>query len=437
MSYGEGSIFKIKNKKTGKEEIYVEVQIGLKANGKPRTTRRRARDKQHAIEIRRDLNNQKAEGGIDSQDNVTLADFGQNWIRNIKNLILKPSVATDYESRLRNHVFPYLGKTKVRELTFKKANWWINQMLNDGYSVSTINGARRVFAMVCKHAQRLELLKQNPVALTDPLKRQIGDKTQVCPAWTLEEAQRALAVAENTEFDLFINIGVRLGLRHGEILGLAWSAVDLEKNEIKVLQTLKDERRLDDNGNGIVRQRMQTPKTLSSVRTLKITDQLRDSITRHQMFQSVVKAKAQGKWKQTGLVFTTSIGTPRNQTNNRKRYVDLLSKAGVRYVRVHDMRHTFAGLALEAGAPLEAVSQSLGHADIGITKKIYAPNVKGLNAKAIDIVDNFLNPELTVPQSWTLGSEPISTKALEITDPVQLSKRPVRARLQIKGQHGH
>jgi hypothetical protein len=236
MSYGEGSIFKRKNKNTGKIEWFVEVQVGLKANGKPRTTRRRAKDQKDAIRIRRELNNQKAEGGLDSQDNVTLADFGRSWIRNHKSLTLKPSVATDYESRLRNHVFPYLGKIKVRELTFKKANWWMNQMLNDGYSVSTINGARRVFSMVCKHAQRLELLKSNPVALTDPLKRQIGDKTQVCPAWTIEEAQQALAVAENTEFDLFVNIGVRLGLRHGEILGLPWSAVDLDANEIKTFE---------------------------------------------------------------------------------------------------------------------------------------------------------------------------------------------------------
>ena len=434
MAYGEGSIFKLQNKNTGKDEWYVEIQAGLKANGKPRTTRRRAKDKQHAIKIRRDLNNQKASGGLDSQDNVTLAEFGRNWIRNIKPLTLKPSTATDYEARLRNHVFPYLGKTKVRELTFKQANWWMNQMLNDGYSVSTINGARRVFSAVCKHAQRLELLKSNPVALTDPLKRQIGDKTQVCPAWTLEEAQKALHAAENTEFDLFINIGVRLGLRHGEILGLTWAAIDFEKNELKISQILKDERRLDDYGNGIVRQRMQTPKTAASQRNLKITDQLKDSITRHQMHQSVLKATAQNKWKESGLVFTSSIGTPRSQSNNLKRYKELLAKAGVRYVRVHDMRHTFAGLALEAGAPLEAVSQSLGHADIGITKKIYAPNVKGLNAKAIDIVDKFLNPEITVPQSWTLGSEPISTKNLEITDPVQLSKRPARSRLVSRGE---
>lgn len=91
------------------------------------------------------------------------------------------------------------------------------------------------------------------------------------------------------------------------------------------------------------------------------------------------------------------------------------------------------GVIATPDTPSPHLAVVMGHADIGIIKKIYAPNVKGLNAKAIDIVDNFLNPEITIPQSWTLGSELISTKALEITDPVQLSKRPTGTRLNRRG----
>ena len=434
MAYGEGSIFKRQNKKTGKDEWYVEVQVGLKANGKPRTTRRRARDKQHAIVIRRDLNNQKAYGGIDSQDNIKLADFGRTWVRNHKALTLKPSTATDYESRLNRYVFPYLGSKKVREIDFNMVNAWINHLIADGFSVHTINGARTIFSQLCKHAMRQGLLKTNPLALTDRLRKQIGDKTQVRKAWSLEEAQQVLRQVENTEFDLFINIGLRLGLRHGEILGLTWDSINLEENEIRVSQILKDERRLDESGNGVVRQRMQTPKTSASKRTLKITDQLKDAIVRHQMHQSLLKATAQNKWKESGLVFTSSIGSPRSQSNNLKRYKEALNKLGIRYIRVHDLRHTYAELGLEAGAPLEAVSQSLGHADIGITKKLYAPDVRGLNAKAIDTLDKFLNPDISVPQHWTIGQEVLTAEALDVTAPVQLSKRPMQTRLNTRGK---
>jgi integrase len=435
MSYGEGSIFQITDKKTGKKTWVVEVQLGFKSNGKPRTTRRRAKTHKEALGIRRDLLNQIDMGGIDSQDNIKLAEFGRHWVRNHKSLTLKPSTATDYESRLNRYVFPYLGNKKVRELDFNVANAWINHLVADGFSVNTINGARTIFSQLCKHAMRQGILKTNPLALTDKLRKQIGDKTQVRAAWSLEEAQDVLRKVENTEFDLFINLGLRLGLRHGEILGLNWDSINLEENEIKITQILKDERRLDEAGNGIVRLRLQTPKTSASKRTLKITDQLKDSIVRHQMYQSVLKAKAQEKWKESGMVFTTAIGTAKSQANNYKRYKDLLEKLGIRFIRVHDLRHTYAELGLEAGAPLEAVSQSLGHADIGITKKLYAPDVRGLNAKAIDTLDAFLNPDISIPQHWILGEEPKSASPIAITDPVQLSKRPSRTRLMIRGEN--
>ncbi len=435
MAYGEGSIFQITDKKTGKKTWVVEVQLGFKPNGKPRTTRRNAKDYKHALRIRRDLLNQIDFGGLDTQDNVKLVDFGRHWVRDHKALTLKPSTATDYESRLNRYVFPYLGNKKVRELDFNTANAWINHLVADGFSVNTINGARTIFSQLCKHAMRQGILKTNPLALTDKLRKQIGDKTQVRPAWSLEEAQDVLRRVENTEFDLFINLGLRLGLRHGEILGLNWDSINVEENEIKITQILKDERRLDDAGNGVVRLRLQTPKTSASKRTLKITDQLKDSIVRHQMYQSVLKAKAQEKWKESGMVFTTAIGTAKSQANNYKRYKDLLEKLEIRFIRVHDLRHTYAELGLEAGAPLEAVSQSLGHADIGITKKLYAPDVRGLNAKAIDTLDKFLNPDISIPRHWILGEEQISASQVDITDPVQLSKRPARTRLMSRGKN--
>lgn len=100
------------------------------------------------------------------------------------------------------------------------------------------------------------------------------------------------------------------------------------------------------------------------------------------------------------------------------------------------MRHTYAELGLEAGAPLEAVSQSLGNAEIGITKKLYAPDFRGgLNAKAIDTLDKFLNPDISVPKHWSTGSESITSQTILVTDAVQLSKSPGRTRLVTRGNN--
>lgn len=59
----------------------------------------------------------------------------------------------------------------------------------------------------------------------------------------------------------------------------------------------------------------------------------------------------------------------------------------------------------------------------------HTPDVRGLNAKAIDTLDAFLNPDISIPQHWVFGSEQILPSKVEITDPVQLSKRPARTRL--------
>lgn len=242
----------------------------------------------------------------------------------------------------------------------------------------------------------------------------------------MDEAKSALEAAKGTDMDLFINICVYLGLRHGEALGLTYDAIDFDARTIDIKFTLKDERRITSTGEGVVRLRLQEPKTKSSIRKLVITDTLFESFERHKMMQSVRHMKAGPEWRESGMVFTTSIGTAVSQANNLKRYKKWIAANNLRYIRVHDLRHTFGTLALENGVPLEQVSQVMGHADIGITKKIYAPDVRGFNEKAILAMEMALNPEVTVPSSWTISTEEITPQELRVTDPVRLSQRPKR-----------
>ena len=85
-------------------------------------------------------------------------------------------------------------------------------------------------------------------------------------------------------------------------------------------------------------------------------------------------------------------------------------------------------MALETKVPLEAVSQSLGHADIGITKRIYAPNVQGLNEVAIDGLALYLE-DTTVIRGIRTGIEDITPEELEITSPVKVSMRKFEPRI--------
>jgi integrase len=81
------------------------------------------------------------------------------------------------------------------------------------------------------------------------------------------------------------------------------------------------------------------------------------------------------RWEETDYVITTSIGTPVASTNLRRNFEKFLKANGVRYIRLHDIRHSVIVLALQLGIPIEQVSQVAGHTRIETTKGIYAPYV--------------------------------------------------------------
>jgi integrase len=431
MAYGEGSIFESKNR-AGKKIWQVEIVTGHRADGRPITTRRTAHSLQDARKLRVQLNASKISGTLTQQHNETVAEYGRYWARNVKSNHVKPSTASGYEWLFRKYVVPYLGRRKIADLNYKDITDWINNLLQSGLGPSTVNSARAVLGQICKQAVRQGILASSPVALTEKVRKQNGDKTQVCPAWTKDEVAEVLKAAEGSEMDLFIHLCLLLGLRHGEALGLKWDAVDFEKRSIAIKYTLKDERRETETGRGVVRLALQDPKTKSSIRNLPISPKLFASFERHKMSQSVRKMQAGDKWKESGMVFTSEVGTGVYQANNRNFYYRFLDAQGIRRIRIHDIRHTFGTIALESKAPIEAVSQAMGHSDIGITKKIYAPDVRGLNERAVQAFEEYVSPEIVLPDILSEHAELITTQPLEVVQPVQLSKRPNRAQIDYR-----
>lgn len=431
MAYGEGSIWQEK-KKNGKTVWRVEVVVGKNPNGSPIVTRRTATTQAAARKLRSDLNSAKNQGKLTQQSLATVADFGRHWAREVIVNSVKPSTASGYEWLLKKYVYPFLGNRRMSELKYKDVVDWLNSLLLGHLSTSTVNSARAVLGQLCKQAVRVGILGTNPVPLTSKARKATGDKTQVKPSWTKEEAQEVLKCSKGTDMDLFVHLSVLMGLRLGETLGLKWELVDFEKRVLEVRFTLKDERRETSTGKGVVQLKLQEPKTKASIRKLEISETLFAAFERHKMFQSVRKVSVGDKWQESGMVFTSLVGTAVYQANIRPFFYRFLNKHGIRRIRIHDMRHTYGTLAIESGVPLEAVSQSMGHADIGITKRIYAPDVRGLNEKALRGLDTYLDPGPTVTATRAGGAEEITEHPLEVTSPVPLSRRQYRVKIDYR-----
>jgi integrase len=261
---------------------------------------------------------------------------------------------------------------------------WMAALRKAGKSANTVNGARQVLGAMCKHANRTGIIPTNPVLATDPVKRQKGDPTQVKEPWSLDEVFKVLREACDDPLDGFLHVMLHLGLRPGEAMGLRWEDVDLTKRTLTITGTLTDTQVFMPDGQGVVRQVRNDPKTAASRRILPIDEALATSLDRQQMRQAVQQVSSGERWVDTGYVFTTSVGSPFSLSNLRKKYQKFLDRIEVRYIRLHDLRHTVARMALDTGnVPIEQASQALGHTRIDTTKQIYAGYVPRYNEEFV------------------------------------------------------
>lgn len=394
----EPAVFEFTNP-SGKKVWKVEAVVGYK-NGKRIRTRRTAHSKAEAKQIKLDLMKLSEAGDLRTSSNTTLKEFGLYWVNNVKAGRVKVSTQSDYRSRMEKHIFPYLGNLRLNGIRPRDIEQWMDILHKQKYSTSTINGARRVLHSIFVHARKEDLLTRNPVELTDPYKRLVGEKTQVQPTWSIEEVRAALQAARNTEFDLFLHLALTLGLRRGEILALREQDIDVDKGLVHVNGSLKEQRIYLPDGQVVTNLVRDTTKTSASNRTIGMPWPVLESLMRHRQFNSLREATA-ASWSNTDWIFKASNGEPLYPNNFAKRFTKFLITNQIRVIRVHDLRHTMAEIALGNNIRIEGVSETLGHSRIDTTKAIYAPKVMQL---AIDTPHQLAEVLLSIEGSF--GLEP-------------------------------
>jgi integrase len=152
------------------------------------------------------------------------------------------------------------------------------------------------------------------------------------------------------------------GLRRGEALGVRWSDVDLTNRVVYIRQTLNDV-----NGHLVFTR----PKTRSSEASVPLTERAVGALLDQRLRQDTEWAEW-AEWAEDGdLVFARESGEPLRPDFVTKRFRALAVTAGLRQVRLHDLRHGAASLMLSAGVPMAIVSKMLRHSSIGITVDTY------------------------------------------------------------------
>lgn len=378
--HGEGTVGYDK----GKGCYYARVPVGKLPNGNTRYVRRIARSKTEAQKIRRQLLNDRDNAPLVVRiADVTFRAFAVQHLDGEARQEIRELTRRGYLYLLEHLAFPRFGEMSLTDIKSTELSAFFLE-LRKTRSASQVNQLRAAMSRVFSAALNHQLVSDNPVRRTKPMRRQEGDRTLCQQPWSLEECREAMEVAIGTEMDLFVHLAILTGARLGEMLGLQWGDIEFETHILTVQRTLTELRgsRSENGFKGMPH--FSPPKTAKSVRTLTFGQSLADSFERHRMAQEALRSETGETWVETDQVFTSAIGQAVWVSNFSAKYRKFLKVNGLRHQNPHALRHAFAINALGLGIDLPSISRALGHASLQITLDIYAKESKDLQNRATE-----------------------------------------------------
>jgi len=371
---GEGGITRHKKSGLYMARYTVETSTGPKRKTIYGKTRKEASEKLTKAMADRD-------GGlIFDAKNQTVGEYLDRWLNDSMRGSVKPVTFESHERLVRTHIAPALGRIKLKNLTPAHIQAFYRTKLDAGLAPARVRLIHSVLHKALKQAVKWELVPRNACEAVDPPKPQ---SEEIKPL-DADQAKALLKAARGDRLEALYVLAVTAGLRIGELLGLKWEDVDIERGVLHVRRTLSTAK----SGPTFT-----TPKNEKG-RSIKLTTRAVDSLKSHRAAQSAERLKLPaGLWEDWGLVFPTRRGTPINYRNLTSRsFKSLLSCAELpRTVRFHDLRHTCATLLLSRGVHPKLVQELLGHANIAITLDRYSYVLPSMGDQTAATMDSALS----------------------------------------------
>ena len=314
--------------------------------------------------------------GVDltEQSRMTLGEWLDRWLEDIAGTI-RPNTMTRYQGTVDRHIKPYLGDKPISQVKGKDIQRLYetlakrgNRNTGEGLSSGTVRGIHSMLHEALGAAQQASIIPRNPTEEIEAPKFSYKPK-KVLTDKQLDKFMEA--VRQDAVWYDFFYTELTTGLRRGELLGLKWSDIDLEKGDLRVQRQIG---RIDGK---IIEMPL---KTKNAYRTLPLSA---DAI-------SVLKIQ-KCKVGNSEWVFPSPTGGPMSPDSVLHMLHRVLKRAGLPKVRFHDLRHTFATLALQNGVDIKTVSGMLGHFSAGFTLDTYAHVTTSAKREAAKTMGNLLS----------------------------------------------
>lgn len=284
---------------------------------------------------------------------MPLKDYIRTWLETFK---LNSVKSASYD-RLLTSLAALEGfgiaEIPIKDITFFDIQRYINELVDKGYALTTIKKQTRIVTAPLKQAAAMRVLPADPCCgITFPSQHRVKKKPRKTLAYTQEEQEKLRQVIFKEQKCGYwcVALMMETGLRAGEALALDWSCVDIPQRRLKVTATVVN---LANKRQSFVQD---SPKSLSSIRTIPLTDRSVDILLRLKSDSEWVFASGDSHLSYEALRYQTQM---------------LCKEAGVPYYGEHVFRHTFATNCYYRGVDIKILSKLLGHSDTNITYNVY------------------------------------------------------------------
>jgi integrase len=227
-----------------------------------------------------------------------------------------------------------------------------------------------------KDAVRCGRIARNPLDAADPPRKK-GDGAKEMQTWSAEQLKAFLESVKEDRLHALWHVIAFTGMRRGEALGLRWSDVDLENGRLSVRRAL-----IPTNREVVVSE----PKTAKGRRVIALDPATVEVLKSQAARQLDEQDEWEGLWTDSGLVFTAEDGSALDPESISRWWRLAVKTSMLPKIRLHDLRHTHATLALQAGIHPKVVSERLGHATVSITLDTYSHAIPAMQEEAAALI---------------------------------------------------
>ena len=353
---------------------YVCLDQGRNERGERCRSHRTVPSLRDARRLLRDFESRRHESRAVRSTSKTLQQWLEYWLDEIIAPTRAETTTYGYRKIVENHLIPFLGKIPIQRLTPQDIQRYYNMLQSKkGLSTNTIRRHHDLLAAALHTAVKQDVLVQCPVDRVEPPRYRIVETSY----YNAEELRRLYELVEGTGLEVAVKLAGGLGLRREELCGLKWQSVDFQHRTVQIREAR--------TSAGAVIIEKET-KNRSSTRTLHLTPELLLLLKQERWRQDAAARSLGHRWPNTDFVVVNHRGVPPTPNALSLAFSRFVKKSGLPKLTLHGLRHTFATVASEQGAPLFEIGKALGHSTPATTGKIYTHLVDHTHAATLDKV---------------------------------------------------